>query len=78
MPIALIVLVVTLAGYANCCRFPNAVGGLQIALLIVSPILLLLAAGLAMLALRSIQADTAAMDRLWTDRPPQPAQPVPI
>ena len=45
----------------------DAVGGLQIALLIVSPILLLVAAGLAMLALRSIQADTAAMDRLWTE-----------
>jgi hypothetical protein len=44
----------------------------------VSPILLLLAAGLAMLALRSIQADMAAMDRLWTDRPPQTAHPVPI
>jgi MFS family permease len=43
----------------------DALGGLQLALLIVSPILLLVAAGLAMLALRSIQSDTAAMDQLW-------------
>jgi MFS family permease len=44
----------------------DAVGGLQTALLLVSPLVLLLAAALGALALRSIQSDTDAMDRLWT------------
>ena len=56
----------------------DALGGLQIALLIVSPILLLVAAALAMLALGSIQSDVAAMDQLWTDRSSSPADAVPI
>jgi MFS family permease len=41
---------------------------LQMALLIVSPALLLVAAGLACLALGSIQADTSAMDQQWSER----------
>jgi len=56
----------------------DAVGGLQTALLIVSPILLLVAAGLATLALRSIQADAAAMDRQWTEGSSTPVHAVPI
>jgi hypothetical protein len=43
----------------------DAVGSLQLALLIVSPALLLLAALLAALGIRSIQADTVAMDQQW-------------
>jgi hypothetical protein len=43
---------------------------LQLALLIVSPTLLLLAAGVAALALGAIQSDTAAMDRRWAASAP--------
>ena len=43
----------------------DALGSLQLALLIVSPALLLLAAALAGLALGSIKADTENMDREW-------------
>jgi hypothetical protein len=46
----------------------DAIGSLQLALLIVSPGLLLLAAGLAALALGSIQSDTRKMDREWVER----------
>lgn len=46
----------------------DAFGSLQAALLIVSPGLLLLAAALAALALRSIESDTTAMDRDWSTR----------
>lgn len=46
----------------------DALGSLQTALLIVSPLLLLVAAGLACLALGSIQADTSTMDRVWSKR----------
>jgi MFS family permease len=46
----------------------DALGSLQIALLIVSPALLLTAAGLAALALRSIEADTLKMDQAWSTR----------
>ena len=46
----------------------DAVGSLQIALLIVSPVLLLVAALLAMRALGSIRADMANMDRDWATR----------
>jgi len=46
----------------------DALGSLQTALLIVSPVLLLAAAGLAGLALGSIQADTSGMDRDWSTR----------
>ncbi|HEY1291937.1 MAG TPA: MFS transporter [Chloroflexota bacterium] len=46
----------------------DAIGSLQLALLIVSPGLLLLAAGLAALALGSIQSDTLNMDREWLER----------
>jgi len=46
----------------------DALGSLQTALLIVSPVLLLVAAGLACLALGSIQADTSGMDRAWSTR----------
>ena len=46
----------------------DAVGSLQVALLIVSPALLLAAAGLAALALPSIGADTLTMDRDWSAR----------
>jgi MFS family permease len=51
----------------------DAIGSLQLALLIVSPALLLLAAGLAALALRSISADTLNMDREWKARGVAPA-----
>jgi MFS family permease len=46
----------------------DALGSLQLALLIVSPVALLLAAGLAALALGSIGADTLNMDREWRER----------
>jgi MFS family permease len=46
----------------------DAIGSLQLALLIVSPALLLVAAGLAALALGSISADTLNMDRQWSQR----------
>jgi MFS family permease len=51
----------------------DAIGSLQIALLIVSPLLLLVAAGLAALALKSISADTLNMDKQWKDRAAAPA-----
>jgi MFS family permease len=60
----------------------DAVSSLQIALLIVSPGLLLVAAALAALGLRSIAADTERMDREWAERgvvlaePLVPASPV--
>jgi MFS family permease len=46
----------------------DAIGSLQLALLIVSPALLLVAAGLASLALGSIHSDTLNMDREWRER----------
>jgi hypothetical protein len=46
----------------------DAVGSLQVALLIVSPVLLLLAAGVAALALPTIGDDTLRMDRQWSER----------
>ena len=46
----------------------DAVGSLQLALLIVSPGLLLVAAGVAALALPFIEADTARMDHEWATR----------
>lgn len=46
----------------------DALGSLQIALLIVSPGLLLVAAALAALAVRSIESDTARSDRDWVER----------
>jgi MFS transporter, Spinster family, sphingosine-1-phosphate transporter len=46
----------------------DALGSLQMALLIVSPLLLLVAAVLACLALGSIQSDTTAMDHQWSNR----------
>jgi sugar phosphate permease len=46
----------------------DALGSLQLALLIVSPALLLVAAGLATLALSSIEADTQSMQRDWAER----------
>jgi hypothetical protein len=55
----------------------DAMGSLQTALLIVSPLLLLVAAGLACLALRSIQADTNAMDERWSLREVPSASSVP-
>lgn len=55
----------------------DALGSLQIALLIVSPALLLVAAGLAALALKPIATDMASMDREWSQRsPPVPARAV--
>ncbi|MBV9599308.1 MAG: MFS transporter [Chloroflexi bacterium] len=48
--------------------FSDVLGSLQLALLIVSPALLLLAAGLAALALGSIQSDTLEMSRDWVER----------
>ena len=46
----------------------DVLGSLQTALLIVSPVLLLVVAALACLALSSIQADTSAMDQSWSER----------
>ena len=46
----------------------DAVGSLQIALLIVSPVLLLVAAAMAALALSTIHADTERMERDWKQR----------
>jgi sugar phosphate permease len=46
----------------------DTLGGLQTALLIVSPALLLLAAGLAAMALGSIESDTLRMEREWAER----------
>ena len=46
----------------------DAVGSLQLALLIVSPGLLLVAAALAALGLRCIDADTRRMEREWSAR----------
>jgi hypothetical protein len=46
----------------------DAVGSLQVALLLVSPALLLLAAGFAALALESVHADIERMDREWKKR----------
>jgi len=56
----------------------DALGSLQMALLIVSPILLLAAAALAMMALRSIQSDTKAMDEQWMEYPRGPAPALPV
>jgi MFS family permease len=50
----------------------DAIGSLQLALVIVSPALLLLAALLAALGIRSIQADTVAMDQRWAAAEAQP------
>jgi MFS family permease len=50
----------------------DALGSLQVALLVVSPSLLLVAAVLGALALPSIEADTTAMDRAWAARHAQP------
>lgn len=47
----------------------DALGSLQLALLIVSPAALMLAAGLAALALRSIGSDMLNMDREWREHP---------
>jgi hypothetical protein len=46
----------------------DALGSLQIALLILSPTLLIVAGVLAAFALNSIQSDTAAMDEEWRVR----------
>jgi MFS family permease len=46
----------------------DALGSLQLALLIVSPTLLLVAAGLAMMGFGSIEADTRNMDQSWARR----------
>ena len=43
----------------------DAIGSLQVALLVVSPSLLVVAAVLGALALPSIEADTSAMDQAW-------------
>jgi MFS transporter, Spinster family, sphingosine-1-phosphate transporter len=53
----------------------DAVGSLQLALLIVSPGLLLVAAALAALGLRSIHADTLRMERDWSARGVAPSAP---
>ena len=52
----------------------DALGSLQIALLIVSPALLLVAAGLAALALKPIATDMRKMDREWSARAALAAQ----
>ncbi|HEY2595464.1 MAG TPA: MFS transporter, partial [Chloroflexota bacterium] len=46
----------------------DTLGGLQTALIIVSPALLLVAAGVAALALGSIESDTLRMQRAWAER----------
>jgi MFS transporter, Spinster family, sphingosine-1-phosphate transporter len=52
----------------------DAIGSLQISLLIVSPTLLLVAVLFAALALRSVHSDTSAMDRDWAARQTPEAQ----
>jgi sugar phosphate permease len=49
------------------------VGGLQTALLITSPTLLIVAAIIAATGLRSVRPDTQAMEEAWARRPAQPA-----
>jgi sugar phosphate permease len=57
----------------------DAIGSLQLALLIVSPALLLVAAGLAALGLGSIQDDTLDMQRDWAARGAAPdVTPAPV
>jgi MFS transporter, Spinster family, sphingosine-1-phosphate transporter len=56
----------------------DAIGSLQLSLLIVSPTLLLVATGFAALALRSIHSDTSAMDREWAARTSREAQAQPL
>jgi MFS transporter, Spinster family, sphingosine-1-phosphate transporter len=51
----------------------DRVGGLQSALLITSPTLLILAAILAATGLRSVKPDTQAMEEEWANRPAQQA-----
>jgi predicted MFS family arabinose efflux permease len=46
----------------------DALGSLQVALLVVSPTVLLLGAGLAALAVRTVEPDTVAMDAAWAAR----------
>jgi hypothetical protein len=41
---------------------------LQAALLVISPMVLLLGAAFALLAVRSVHPDTVAMDRAWAAR----------
>jgi MFS transporter, Spinster family, sphingosine-1-phosphate transporter len=56
----------------------DAIGSLQMALLIVSPGLLLVAAALAALGLRSIGEDTRRMDRQWAERGTQAVTVLPV
>ncbi|HZK73401.1 MAG TPA: MFS transporter [Clostridia bacterium] len=51
----------------------DRIGSLQTALLITSPTLLILAAIIAATGLRSVKADTQAMEDEWAERPAQPA-----
>lgn len=52
----------------------DLVGSLQVALLIVSPALMLVAAGVAALALRTIASDTRQMEREWAQRSGEEAE----
>jgi MFS family permease len=56
----------------------DVLGSLQLALLIVSPVLLLAATGLAALGLKSIGEDTQRMDREWRERAEGPVAPAPL
>jgi MFS family permease len=56
----------------------DTIGSLQLALLVVSPGLLLLAALLAAMALGSIEADTLRMQRAWAERGGASPAPAPL
>jgi hypothetical protein len=51
----------------------DRLGGLQAALLVTSPTLLIVAAILAATGLKSVKPDTQAMEDEWAARPAQPA-----
>ena len=53
----------------------DRIGSLQIALLITSPTLLLLAAAVAATGLRSVRRDTEAMEEEWAARPAEAEEP---
>jgi len=51
----------------------DRIGSIQIALLITSPTLLVLAAIVAATGLRTVKSDIQKMEDEWASRPPQPA-----
>ena len=51
----------------------DRIGSIQIALLITSPTLLIVAAAVAATGLRTVKSDIEKMEKEWATRPPQPA-----